>query len=1689
MNPRLFRLATAVALFCALAPTRGSATLRISEFMASNDGSLLDGDGDSSDWIEIENTGAAAVSVAGWYLTDDPLDPNRWALPDVTLEAGGHLLVFASGKDRAVAGAELHTDFQLDAGGEYLALFAPGGVAATEFAPRFPDQHTDVSFGTAVETAEDLLASPVSPARFWVPADGLLGQGWTAPAFDDSAWAAVAAGIGYQIDTGGAGAGQPQAYWDFDGDSADRSGAADLDLLGDASLVGGAAPGGGSGAANFGGGGDYATAQLDVSESAFTCSMWFRTTSPNGGLFAVVDGDLGAGGHDRHIYLTGGNIGTRVWSNETIVTSGLSLADGAWHHAALVFGGGEGGQRIYVDGALAANGGKASSDFDWQQRVNVGFSNDASQQHFDGDIDEVAVWGEALTAAQIGALAAGVPPDALGGFDPVIVSDVEAEMLDVNASAYLRVPFDAPAAAELDALELRARYDDGFIAYLNGVEIARRGAPAAAFWDSAATSNRPNAEVLAGETIPLNEHLDLLAPTGNVLAVHALNNDPESSNFLFLADLVGLRFGEESERYFLEPTPGGRNRAGVGGFVADTKFSHDRGFYDAPFDVTVTCATPGATLVYTLDGSKPSLANGVAVPAPDAAAPPVATVPIATTTNLRAAAFRDGWEPTDIDTHTYVFLDHVEAQPAAPAGFPANWEGIAADYAVDPDVVGSTLPGYSFREAMLSIPTMSITSAPGDIFGSTRGIYYYPNGRGRAWEREVSLEMWYPDGTSAFQVDCGARLHGNSSRQHGFTPKHPFRLLFRSEYGAGTLRYPLFPGEDVERFDQLVLRGASTDSFPVTDGPPRWINDKGTYLRDQYMRDTLRDLGNVSAGGTYVHLFVNGLYWGLYNPSERPVAGFNAIRFGGEEEEFDVIKDFAEVQDGNRATWDAMMAAAGAGLQSEAAYQRFLGNDPDGTRNPAYEVHLHEPSFIDYMICHIAGGAEDWPDHNYWAARRRGPDSEGWYFFAWDQEISNDNLVRDRSHIFPAQPFESVNAAGSPAFVYDRIRRNATFQQKFRDRVHELFFNGGPMSPAANRARWGRRQNEIDKAIVAESARWGDYRQHPPIKRETLWMGEMGWMQGPGGFWDQNHHRAVQRFRNVGLYPDIDAPEFSRGGGTVPAGTELFFASPHTVYWTLDGSDPRAADGSPAPAATAYTGGVAPATYVAKNAVWRYLDDGSDQGEAWRAPGFDDSAWASGPGQFGYNDGDEATVVSYGPSGVDKHITTYFRVEFEVASASAVSALSLGVLRDDGAAAYLNGVEVARTNLPAGALDSETGALSSVGGADESTFYYPFALDPGLLVDGTNVLAVEVHQVSPNNSDLSFDATLTGTEQSSASPATIAATGPVRARAFDGTEWSGLTEAFFVVGAEPASAANLAVSEVHYRPSGPDAGELAAGFTSAGQFEFLELENIGPLAVELAGARFAEGIDFDFAPAEIPPGGRALLVADPAAFAHRYGAGLPVLGAFANGTALANGGERLLLLDAGGATVRDFTYDDAAPWPTSPDGGGYSLALIDPPSDPDHALPESWAASLDPGGTPGVGGGGAGYAAWAAAWFDPDSPDFASVSDPLADPDRDGRNNALEFLFGAPPTHPGAENLVLDVEASAGDTFLTVILTRREGAGEWGFEASGDGVSWAEATAVRLGGERIGAGVWRERYRLLPAIDETPRLIRLVVEL
>ena len=288
-----------------------------------------------------------------------------------------------------------------------------------------------------------------------------------------------------------------------------------------------------------------------------------------------------------------------------------------------------------------------------------------------------------------------------------------------------------------------------------------------------------------------------------------------------------------------------------------------------------------------------------------------------------------------------------------------------------------------------------------------------------------------------------------------------------------------------------------------------------------------------------------------------------------------------------------------------------------------------------------------------------------------------------------------------------------------------------------------------------------------------------------------------------------------------------------------------------------------------------------------------------------------------------------------------------------------------------------------------------------------------------------------------------------------------------------------------YNPPGPNAAEIAAGILDGDQFEYIELLNISAGEIDLSGVAFINGIDFTFpvGPSSIlQPGERLLVVKNVAAFELRYGAGPGdrIAGEFANDFNLRNSGEHIELVDVIGIPIRDFSYDDKAPWPGAADNGGFSIVLDLPNVNPDHNLPGSWRSSAVLGGSPGS------------------SDTQAFAGDPQADNDGDGLPRLLEHALASSDDDPasGPDAIGFSVEsftiADVTDDYL-VFAFRRNLAAEgirYTVEHSPDLLGWEAGSAILIDESNLGDGTAIVRYRnLAPLSDSGREYLRLRIDL
>jgi hypothetical protein len=1132
----------------------------------------------------------------------------------------------------------------------------------------------------------------------------------------------------------------------------------------------------------------------------------------------------------------------------------------------------------------------------------------------------------------------------------------------------------------------------------------------------ASGKNLTGAELHTNFSLDANgEYLALVKPDGVTIV-----SEFGPGGTLYPNQQEGVSFGmlttPPQPGYFSTPTPGAANTTGFIGYVKDTKFSVNRGFFTTPQTLTISTDTPGATIRYTTNGSWPSETAGTIYNAP---------INVNRTMPVRAIAYKDGHRSTNVDTHTYIFVSDVMTQTAANTqstwGLPAIWGTQAPDYGMDTRV--TSLHAATFQNDLRNVPSLSVVCDVNDMFGSS-GIYSNPNSSGPAWERATSLELIdpaNPDGSGDFQLNCGIRIQGGAFRSFGLTLKKAFRVLFKSDYGPSKLRFPLFGPEAADEFDTLTFRAENNDGY-------QWDNRTDVqYARDEFARRTGLDMGIPTGRGRHLHLYINGVYWGIYNVCERPDSAFGAAYFGADKDEWDGVSFGAPVNEGSMVPYNTMVslsqAVASATPESAktAALMRVQGRNPDGSRNPAWASFLNLDNYIDYLLVNWHGGNADWPHRNWYCGRERdlldpapltgSRTSAGTHFFMWDAEWSLGlNSANDKTG-----DYNGVCAA------YGSLRSSLEFRVRFGDRAHRALFNGGPLTVQPCLDRYAAVTEKHASILIPEIARWGD--QHGTLRTIAQWQtantNVRNWLTArPPGF--------INVLKGAGLYPQTDAPAFSRHGGSVlPATAVTMSTNADRIYYTLDGSDPRQLGGAPSPAALQVTfggGGPVPVTYMNTGHVWKYLANGSNQGTAWYATNFVDASWPSGPSSLGYGtEGEGAgTTVPSGPAGAF-YATTYFRTTVNIPAPGDFLHFLLRLKYDDEAAVYINGVEAFRTaGLPAGAA---SGFYTGTNVANE-TEWKDFTVATNRFVSGVNVIAVEIHQGSGSSSDIRMDMLLRGEVSAGGNnvsdPLFFSQPTLLRARSFSsGTgEWSALNQAFFSIDTVNASAANLVVSEFSYRPAEPVLPAETAVSTDRDDFEFIELQNIGAQSLDLTGVSFTTGITATVPDNTLlPPGGRCVLVKNVAAFAARY-PGVAITGTFTGN--LSNDGEQIVLTSSRTGPIRDFIFNDAPPWPGDADGAGYSLVLIAPATNPDHSLPQNWRTSTAIGGQPGSGDALT-YAAWKSA---------NGITDDLADPDLDGVNNFGEFALGTSTTTADAALPVARLVSIAGVNYPALDIRR-----------------------------------------------------------
>jgi hypothetical protein len=612
-------------------------------------------------------------------------------------------------------------------------------------------------------------------------------------------------------------------------------------------------------------------------------------------------------------------------------------------------------------------------------------------------------------------------------------------------------------------------------------------------------------------------------------------------------------------RYYVTPTPGAANGVSTINLVAPKpNVNVKRGYFDKPFTLVASCDLPGASLRYTTDGSEPTAVTGLVYTGP---------MLITNSTILRIAAFASNALPSKAESHSYLFLDSIFKQSNNPGtNFPNTFGTQSAvvlpsDYEMDPEILTNAAYANLVTNALLQLPVISLMIKPADMWDPTIGIYTHTLSRGPQWERPCSMEFFTPDGSEEdFQVDAGLQAQGNASREPLKQPKHPLKVQFKGDYGPANLEYKIFHDSPREKFDSVNLRVDFNFSWLHWDGAQR---ARGQRTRDAWMKDSMRAMGGLAGHNRYVHLFINGLYWGVCDPSERPDAAFAAAYLGGEKEEYDAINEAGAAVDGTTTAFNQMLALPVASTIGQ--YDQ-------------YKQYLEITQFIDYMMLHFFVGHEDWGyNKNFYTIRRRAPNA-GFHYIPWDGE---NILGTDVNRNDTTRPTGS-GSTGVPSGLHTKLATNSQYRIDFADRVHRHFFNDGALMPTNTIGRWMTRAKQVELPIILESARWGDYRrdvhvyQTAPYElyaRNTHWLPEQTRLVGT--YFPQRSAIVLAQLRAQFLYPNNTAPVFNQHGGRVPAGFALTMTATNAIYYTTNGVDPRVyGSGALSPLAVLYTGPV-----------------------------------------------------------------------------------------------------------------------------------------------------------------------------------------------------------------------------------------------------------------------------------------------------------------------------------------------------------------------------------------------------------------------------------------------------------------------------------------------------------------------------------
>lgn len=1621
-----------------------SPTLRLNEVMAANSHTLQDEDGAWSDWIELHNPAPRSVALDGLYLTDDRSFKSKWAFPvGVSIAPNGYLVVFASSKNRRVPGSNLHTNFSLSNGGEYLALIATdGSTVISAFSPAFPGLSADLSYGlgTGPATVNTTLVPTGSTARYLVPG-APVAEAWRGGApFDEAAWAVGAFDFGY------AGPGPDQTAY--------------------------TAAAGATGTQNYGGslGMDFVVnAPVTVTEvgcfdsdgngiggAATNLRVQLFVRNPVGTPNDPADDTGGAALLSTPVSFTQAAPGTLLGAHRfKRLETPLTLTPGSYTLVSWGYNSSNPNGNNSA-GFSTPNPGGGLLTFTGHSRYT------GAAGGFPGNLDS--------HATQYGA-----GSFIYHGNSGTFATNTSATMKNINASLLTRYAFTVEPASSYSSLSLRISANDGYVAWLNGVEIARHNAPAVLLHNSTATATGPVTDRLA---VPPER----LAAGPNILAVQGLNATAGDEDFQLDVGLSGIS-PTPGVVYFATPTPGAANGSGTfADHVIINEIHSDPPASKSQWVEFIELYNPLTTPV---DLSGWSFSKGISYQFPNGSTIPaggylvIAENPAHLEQFLGVTGAAGPWTGSLADTGEEIVLANAAGVPVDRVnyelGFP--WPTVGGTPATSIQRIHEGLDsnlGGSWRSGPPT-PGAPDMHASRDVPPAIRQVTHSPPSPASGQAVTVTARITDPEGVGTVTLEYQDVAPGAYLRLTD--PGYPtaWTALAMRDDGTGgdavaddDLFTACVPGAIQQHRHLIRYRISARDQLlnevrvPYADDPcpnfawfcyhgvPAWtgavrpgttaaaafdaatmakvrpwhlLSQESDVLACQYSNsdDGIYRYEGALVIGDRVHDHVR---YRVKGQNSTFVVGKNKWKF-----KFNLGHDLQLPDDRGQGSSTVDTLNLSALTEPWAAWNRGLAGLDEAVAFKLYNlagVPAPRTSFVQWRV--IDSATEHNPGDQY--------DGDLWGLYLAFGNLDNhfkDTHGLPDGNLFQLQSGQNEltgQGRGQPgdlsdlnAFISGYSTSNQT-EAWFRTNLNLTgYASWRAVTEAVNNTDRREQENVVYFRAPSEG-RW----QIHPWDCDLLYEPFDRW--GPQG---TQNASAYERLQNCLKHPSIRIHWQNRC-------RELqdLLLNPDQAWKVMDETVAIVANEPPRliPADPMQPGYAINSGFIeVDRRMWDWHPQATSKGLYYQTPHAVPNM-GNGPPQPFYR-----KLASGDFSGMLKWTKDFIASDphgggrLTAMAAGTVNPLTLATGEPPAAIPATPNLSYGGPpGFPSNKLILQSSSFQAAGGTGFAAMQWRIGEIHDPTVPGFDPALPWIYEISNlwASPDLtSFSATITP-------PATYLVAGRTyRARvrhqnlAGHWSHWSPPLE-FTAGAAVPGSlATDLVISEIMYNP--PEGADL----------EFIELRNISTTSpLTLDGLRFTAGINFVFPTGlTLAPGATMIVVRNRAAFEAKYGTALDIAGETLTSN-LDNSGETLTLSLGPLQILRSVPYDDAFPWPTGPDGSGASLVLIAPQTNPDHANPLNWrAGTTTPGTTDATS-----YPDWKLAHGLTDDGDI----------DADAIPNFMEYALGGDPAV--SQRAILPVFNTHPDRSFTVTLTRALRADDvgWGIEFSANLTDWQPVVGTLL---------------------------------